>query len=223
MNTIQRAFCLLIALSLLSVPSLSAESKPVDDGGCVQIFLVRHCEKDTRVGKNPPLSPAGWKRAEQLSHVLGSSGVTHLFSSDYARTQMTLTPLARGLGAEITIYDVRKPKDLVAKLFALPQGSVAVVAGHSNTTPQLYQALGASAPKGLDKRGFLSEKAYDRLFSVTLNSDGQTAERDRKFNRIVPPPDVPDRSSFREIVPLRSSRVKSEADKMAASAIARPG
>jgi hypothetical protein len=57
---------------------------------------------------------------------------------------------------------------------------------------------------------------------IALSAHGNAVaflHRDRKFNRIVPPPDVPDRSSFREIVPLRSSRVKSEADKMAASAI----
>ncbi len=156
--------------------SFAGLSKPADDGGIVQVFLVRHCEKDTRVQKDPPLSPSGWERAKRLSHVLGSAGVTHLFSSDYARTQMTLTPLATRSALGITIYDARKPAELIKKLRGLPPGSVAVVAGHSNTTPQLYSALGASKPKGLDERGFLSEKAYDRLFSVTLQVDCQDTQ-----------------------------------------------
>lgn len=175
-NTFQRVFCLLIALLLFPAPSEAVVSNPADDGGIVQVFLVRHAEKDTRVLKDPPLSPVGWERAQQLSHVLGSSGVTHLFSSDYARTQMTLTPLARSLGVPITIYNVRKPEELVKKLRVLPPGSVAVVAGHSNTTPGLYQDLGGAKPKGLDGRGFLSEKAYDRLFSVTLQVHGSSAQ-----------------------------------------------
>ncbi|MCP5023176.1 MAG: hypothetical protein GY930_15570 [bacterium] len=173
MKTTQHAFCFLLALFLFPALSEALVSNLAGDGGIVQVFLVRHAEKDTRVPMDPPLSPVGWERAQRLSHVLGSSGVTHLFSSDYARTQMTLTPLARSLGLPIALYNVREPAKLVKKLRALPLGSVAVVAGHSNTTPGLYQNLGGSKPKGLDERGFLSEKAYDRLFSVTLRVDGQ--------------------------------------------------
>lgn len=46
---------------------------------------------------------------------------------------------------------------------------------------------------------------------------------DRHFKRIVPPPNVPDRASFREIVPPRTSCLKSEAGEMAASTLASSG
>jgi len=45
----------------------------------------------------------------------------------------------------------------------------------------------------------------------------------RNSNRIVPPPGVPDRASFREIVPPRTSQFQWEADRIPARALARPG
>jgi phosphohistidine phosphatase SixA len=136
--------------------------------GAVQVFLVRHAEKDVRVRKDPPLTAEGQDRARELLRVLGASGVTHLFSTAYLRTLSTLEPLAQANSLRIAIYDPRQPNDILSKLHGLAPGSVAVVAGHSNTTPQLYVALGATPPIGLDSRGFLVEDAFDRLFAVTL-------------------------------------------------------
>ena len=152
-------------------PSVAVAEAPLasqDQAGAVQVFLIRHAEKDERVRKDPPLTAEGRDRARELVRVLGAAGVTHLFSTAYLRTMGTLEPLAQASSLEIEIYDPRKPTDIIGKLHGLAPGSVAVVAGHSNTTPQVYVALGATAPSGLDSKGYLPEDAFDRLFAVTL-------------------------------------------------------
>lgn len=153
------------------------QGTPEGETGVLQVFLVRHAEKDSSERRDPGLTEAGEARARALAHTLGSSGVTHLFSTDYRRTRSTLAPLAQAKGLALVVYDPRNPKDIVNRLAALPAGSVAVVAGHSNTTPQLFQTLGGARPAGLTKRGFLPEHAFDRLFSVTLF----TGSGDMKF------------------------------------------
>ena len=160
---------------LLLFPSAAIAGAPSgnqDKVGAVQVFLLRHAEKDVRVRKDPPLTEEGRVRARELVRVLGAAGVTHLFSTSYLRTLGTLEPLAQANSLKIEVYDPRQPDDILSKLHSLGPGSVAVVVGHSNTTPQLYVALGGKEPKGLDRRGFLEEDEFDRLFAVTLTVGG---------------------------------------------------
>ncbi len=135
----------------------------------VTVIAVRHAEKGADDPRDPSLSEEGTQRAAALAKLLSHAGVTHVFSTDYRRTQATVTPLATQLELEVEEYN---PRDLVGfseKLKALPPGSVAVVSGHSNTTPGLVVALGG-APEGVKEgRGgpVLGEDEYDRLFLVT--------------------------------------------------------
>ena len=64
--------------------------------------------------------------------------------------------------------------DLIDALRNLPDGSVAVVAGHSNTVPQIVARLGGEV-RDLTRRGFIEDSTYDRLFVVTLPVDDDTA------------------------------------------------
>ncbi|MEM7516154.1 MAG: histidine phosphatase family protein, partial [Planctomycetota bacterium] len=110
------------------------------------------------------------ERAAALRDLVAHAGVTHLFSSDYKRTKNTLAPLAESTGLEIEIRQPHAFAEVAAELWALPPGSVAVVSGHSNTTPGLVRALGG-VPTGLESDApdaKLGEKDYDRLYLVTL-------------------------------------------------------
>ena len=113
------------------------------------------------------MSEAGTARATELARVLGALAVTHLFANAYRRTQLTLQPLAAARKVAVETYDARDLEKLAAQLRGLPAGSVAVVAGHSNTTPALAQLLGGTL-SGLDEKGQLPDDEYDRLVVQTL-------------------------------------------------------
>ena len=139
----------------------------------VQVFLVRHAEKVADGTRDPLLTEEGEARAEALARLLGEAGVTHLYSTDLERTRRTLAPLPAALESEVRELPARDVQGLLGELQALPAGSVAVVSGHSNTVPWLVRSLGGEVP-GLPQ-GNLDEKEYDRLFLVTLATDGSAA------------------------------------------------
>ena len=158
------ACCLLLLLAGCSL----LQAQATDDG--VGIFLVRHAEKDTDDPKDPQLSKAGAKRAYALARQLSGVGVSHLFASQYKRTKLTLAPLAEKAGAEVVEIRAQEPEVLLTALRELPAGSVAVVAGHSNTIPDLVCELGGR-PEDLDcsaKERSLGESVYDRLYYLLL-------------------------------------------------------
>jgi len=143
-------------------------SKPAEP---VLVFLVRHAEKGQDDARDPSLSDAGRARARELARVLGAAPVTHLFSTEYKRTRETLAPLAARHELEVTVVSARERAKQLAQLRALPPGSVAVVAGHSNTVPDLARELCGVELVGLERRGsmqLLPESAYDRLVQVVL-------------------------------------------------------
>lgn len=160
----------LLTLALLAATQLSPSlvtAGPATQGPPekpISVFLVRHAETtaSTREVEDPPLSEDGQARATALARLVSGAGVTHLFASEYARTQATLAPLAEGLSLEVEVIPARSTDQQLAALRALPPGSVAVVAGHSNTVPDLVSALGGVAGEPID------HEEYDRVFLVVL-------------------------------------------------------
>lgn len=134
------------------------------------VVLVRHAEKTTEPADDPALSEAGVARAAALATMLGKSGVTHLFASEFERTQTTLQPLATATGVAISTAKAADRRGLAATIEALPGGTVTVVAGHSNTVPGLIGALTGSAHKIA-----MTEAEYDRVFVVTKWAAGAKA------------------------------------------------
>lgn len=131
------------------------------------VFLVRHAEKGTDDPRDPQLSNAGKERAAALAALLAAAGVTRVLSTDYQRTRGTALPLAEQSGVEIEIYDPRDPNAIVEALAGSKHGNVTVVVGHSNTTPIVFQQLGAPEPAGLEDSRYgriLPEDCYDRLY-----------------------------------------------------------
>ncbi len=167
-----------LALALLlpghpAAQAAAAASPSAVDALPVTVILVRHAETDgsTRSGGDPGLSEAGTRRAERLRELLRSAGVTHLFASTLERTKATLAPLAELAELDIRAFDPRAPDEQLAALRALAPGSVAVVAGHSNTVPALAAALGATLDELVDdpRHGaLLAHEDYDRIFVLIL-------------------------------------------------------
>lgn len=134
------------------------------------IVLVRHAEKAAEPKDDPIISEKGAERAQRLATLLGKSGVTHLFASEFQRTQQTLAPLALTVGVQPHIVSARDTAALASAIETLPRGSVVVVAGHSNTVPALLERLTGGAAKLA-----LADNEYDRVFVVTQWGPGKSA------------------------------------------------
>jgi phosphohistidine phosphatase SixA len=169
-------FLFLVAALVLSA-GLRSET-PAAGPGQVTVFLVRHAEKAKDDPRDPSLSEAGRRRASELARVLSDEPVTHLFSSEYKRTRDTLQPLAEARGIEVRLMPAGNGPELQRAILALPPGSVAVVAGHSNTVPAIAAGLGGELT-GLtphERGDRLGDDEYDRLFVLVLTAEGRAVE-----------------------------------------------
>ena len=162
----RRAFIGLLPATIVSSAAFGQDGES-NQTRSATIILLRHAEAEESEDRDPALSAAGRERAAGVAALLRGAKVTHLFSTDYRRTRETLQPLAESTGLEIASYDPRKPDAFVEQLGALAGGEVVVVAGHSNTVPQMVQALGGSLA-GLDERGYLGHHEHDRVIVQTL-------------------------------------------------------
>lgn len=105
-------------------------------------YFVRHFEKQT--GDNPSLTKTGKARAEALATFFSDKSLTHVFSTNYNRTQQTATPVTTLKNMPIEDYDPRKLVEFAAKLKTLDH---VLVVGHSNTTPQILSLMGGEEIK----------------------------------------------------------------------------
>ena len=130
-------------------------------------YLVRHAEK-TLVNPDPGLTAAGHARADALADRLAGAGITTVWTTDYKRTRDTAAPIVERLGLEVKLYNPRDLEGFAAHLKERPDEIVLIV-GHSNTTPQLVQALGGDPVSEINEAG-----EYDRLYVVDLgNGDSE--------------------------------------------------
>ena len=152
---------LIAALSLL-VPAASLAAQD----GPLTVFVVRHAEKGPETA-DPSLTETGQRRAAALTKTLTDARVTALFASEFKRTQETLLPLARATGLTTVVVPAGKMDDLIAQLRALPPGSRAVVASHSNLVHLIVERLSGQ------KVPLLTDLDYDRLVVVTVQGEGK--------------------------------------------------
>ena len=129
------------------------------------VVVVRHAEKEGE-GKDPGLNEAGQARAAALAKALQALSVQAAYTSPFRRTRETLGPLCAARGLQPIDMPAEDVKGLAARIKKQDLGRTVVVAGHSNTVPQLLQALGVSEPV------VLGEQDFDRLFVVTIGVDG---------------------------------------------------
>lgn len=155
----RRAF--LASLLLVAAPlPLGRFAEPA-----VTVFIVRHAEKGPEPD-DPGLTEKGRRRAAELARVLGDARPTALFVTEFKRTQETLAPVAALLGIEPVKLGAGDMDGLIARLQALPAGSRAVVASHSNLVHLIVARLaGVEVPP-------LTDADYDRLFVVTRTGTG---------------------------------------------------
>lgn len=157
--TVYRTTAFFLWLPLFAVPAaVAAQEQPT------VVYLVRHAERAEDGTSDPLISLPGWDRSRLLAEMLRDAGLTHIHTTDLRRTRMTGGPTAEVTGLSMRVYDPRDLRGFAQALRAMPGRHL--VLGHSNTTPDLVQALGG------DPSGTISDLEYDRLYIVTLTPDG---------------------------------------------------
>jgi broad specificity phosphatase PhoE len=149
-------------LSLLTAGSAMAQT----------VILVRHAEK-VDASADPLLSEAGQRRAFDLAVALGDADLTHVLTSPLQRTVLTgrLAAEAHAINPEVISFEggteahVRRVAD---RIRALPDDSVVLVVGHSNTVPLIAAALGETGPSEM------RDCEYDRLTVISVEDDGDS-------------------------------------------------
>ena len=128
------------------------------------VLVVRHAEKESAPKDDPPLTIAGKLRAAELARVVqawsaAGAPVRDLIASEVKRTQETLQPVSSATGVAVSVVAAKDTAALVKRIMAI-DGGIVVVAGHSNTVPDILKALGCSA--GIT----IADAEFDRLFAV---------------------------------------------------------
>ncbi len=164
-----RVRTLLATLALLAAGCAGTASVTPRAAGATFI-VVRHAEKAAAPNDDPGLAPVGRERAALLARMFEDADLVAVYATGYRRTRDTVRPAARLHTLEPRTYDAR----IAAKAFAAqlatrhPSGTV-LVAGHSNTVPDIVAALCAcaAAPMG--------ESEYDRISIVRFDAAGRPA------------------------------------------------
>lgn len=152
-------------LMLLALVSLSSNALPE------RIVLLRHAEKMT--GPDPELTDQGHSRAQRLATLLTPYKPTALFSTNYNRTKQTLAPLSTATSVPVEMYDPRNLARFAQQLKSYT--GTLVVAGHSNTTPELVKHLSGQAVS-------ISEKEFHKVFIVSWLNDGKASVQELNSN-----------------------------------------
>ena len=136
------------------------------------IYLVRHAEKSTTsstmMAGDMDLSAAGNARAAVLSDSLSGKRIAAMFATPLQRTQQTLQPLANVKGLVIKQYPATQvASNALLDSLSLIKGKIFVIAGHSNTVPEMIRHLGLP----LSFAGNIPENDFDNLFVITIKNN----------------------------------------------------
>lgn len=118
---------------LYSFPALAQES--------TTYYLIRHAEKNLsdKTNRDPHLTEVGQKRAETWKVIFKEVAFDKIYATAYHRTRETVMPTAKSQNLTLDYYD---PRALYSETFkADTKGKIVLVVGHSNTTPQLANAI----------------------------------------------------------------------------------
>lgn len=134
------------------------------------IYLVRHAEKVDE-SRDPDLNKTGHERAEALAQFLSKVPIDAFFATQYKRTSQTIAPLAEQKGVKIQQYEAGESGAFVSQ-FKKAGGGTLVIAGHSNTVPEMVEALGGG-------KVHIEHSDYDNLYLVIITDKGSTLQHFR--------------------------------------------
>ena len=112
---------------------------PLDD--CVEVYLIRHAEKDRSdpLNKNPHLNKKGIERSLLWSGYFENKEVKSIYSTNYNRTIETFLPISIAKGIKPIIYSTSNIN--YESFLKKEKGNTVLVVGHSNTIPIFVNKL----------------------------------------------------------------------------------
>lgn len=169
----RRLVCLALGVALLASVGSAADE-------ATTVLIVRHAEKASAAAADPPLSAAGRTRARTLAHVAGSAGIGALYATQFKRTRATVAPLATRLHLTPIQHPAADTPGLVADIQANRRGQTVLVAGHSNTVPEIVKQL-TGVP--MDD---IPDSQFDNLYVVVLPTGGPARLTHLKYGAPTP-------------------------------------
>ena len=160
---------LLASIALALTLAGCATTPRTPDTTSVTFIVIRHAEK-VDASRDPDLSPAGHARAQALAASLGERELAAAYATEFKRTSQTLAPTVQARGLAITPYPAGQPAtEFAARLRAAhPRGTV-LIAGHSNTVPDIAAALSGQYTDAMP------ESEFDRLYRIRIDADGKAS------------------------------------------------
>jgi broad specificity phosphatase PhoE len=136
---------ILLGAALAVAAAACTAAKP-DNAGATVVLLVRHGQKASAPGDDPPLSDSGRALAAALADALRDAGVTRVITTQWHRTQEMAAPLEelRGLPSTVIPVDLNHVPGYAQAVADTVRHSagVTLVVGHQNTIPAVIAALG---------------------------------------------------------------------------------
>lgn len=154
-----------LLLFMLAVQVTFAQTEKI-----TTFILVRHAEKATEGGSDPELKPEGIKRAEAFATLFSKASIDGMYSTNYKRTRNTVTPLATAKGLSVNTYSAMKKAELES-LLAKHAGGTIVIVGHSNTIPDIANAL-----IGEKKFEQFADDDYGNIIVISVTVVGKDAK-----------------------------------------------
>lgn len=138
------------------------------------VYIVRHAEKASDTERDPVLSEAGMARAAAVASLFEEGAPDLVVVSPLQRTRLTAGPTITASGAFVAVSPLDGGvEDHVATIrlgvLALPEDTVVLISGHSNTVPLIARALGYDTPD-------MPECEYDRLIRIELRNGQVSGE-----------------------------------------------
>ena len=138
------------------------------------VILIRHADRtSSETDQDPSLNDKGEARAQELVHVLGTSGIEIIYHSRFKRSKETANPLATQFG--IAKKQLEEPSQLQHDILTRHAGKAVLVIGHSDTVPKLIKRL---AGGDMDD---INDGEFDNLFIVTVLGPSQARVTHLKY------------------------------------------
>ncbi len=129
-------------------------------------FIIRHADKESGVGYNPPLSARGRARANNWINVFMHQPVDIIFVTPLLRVRQTFEPLAQIKNIPITEYDTYEMENLIDSIFYNPAYNNIIIGGHQDTVPIIANLL-----LGENKFSHIANDDYDNLITVMTDKE----------------------------------------------------
>jgi len=169
-----------IALTAMALLAACSTGPVADD--TTTFIIVRHAEKVDN-SRDPDLSATGHARGQALASRLAREPLAAIYATEFKRTGQTVAATATAHAITTTPYPAAQPaSDFAAALKTAHSKGTVLIAGHSNTVPEIVAALCACpvAP--------MPDHEYDRLSIVRIDAGGAAQLTVERYGAASPAP-----------------------------------